>query len=105
MLPGEPLRRASKRSVETQDFRCCKATDGHRTEGPVGQGRGESVPTEAPAKPEPPTAKRRISEEGMKRIIAATKKRWRLAKAAKAQSAAVKKAGPKKGAAKPAQRR
>ena len=39
----------------------------------------------APAAPEAPKAKRRISEEGMKRIIAATKKRWRLAKAAKVQ--------------------
>src|ERR1035437_7982591 len=36
--------------------------------------RGESEPP-APAKA--PKAKRRISEEGMKRIIAATKKRWR----------------------------
>jgi cell division septum initiation protein DivIVA len=48
--------------------------------------RGESEPTAA-AVPEPPKAKRRISPEGMKRIIAATKKRWRLAKAAKAQPA------------------
>jgi hypothetical protein len=48
----------------------------------------------APATPAPPKAKRRISEEGMKRIIAATKKRWRLAKAAKAQPAIAKKAAP-----------
>jgi len=54
--------------------------------------RGESEPP-APAKA--PKAKRRISEEGMKRIIAATKKRWRLQKAAaKAQSTAAKKAVP-----------
>jgi hypothetical protein len=33
-----------------------------------------------------PAKKRRISEEGMKRIIAATKKRWALARAAKAKS-------------------
>ena len=52
--------------------------------------RGESEPA-APSTPEP-TPKRRISEDGMKRIIAATKKRWRLAKAAKAQEAATKKA-------------
>ena len=50
--------------------------------------RGESGPS-APAKA--PKVKRRISEEGMKRIIAATKKRWRLQKAAaKAQSTAAK---------------
>jgi hypothetical protein len=65
--------------------------------------RGESE-LSAPVTPEPPKAKRRISEEGMKRIIAATKKRWRLAKAAKAQPATAKKAAParKKGAVKKA---
>jgi len=51
------------------------------------RGASESAPPE-PAKP-----KRRISEEGLKRIIAATKKRWRLAKTAKAQAVA-KKAAP-----------
>jgi hypothetical protein len=34
--------------------------------------------------PEPSKPKRRISPEGMKRIIAATKKRWRLQRAASA---------------------
>jgi hypothetical protein len=68
--------------------------------------RGESEPT-APAAPEPPKAKRRISPEGMKRIIAATKKRWRLAKAAKAQptiAPARKKAAVKKGLIKAAKK-
>ncbi len=38
----------------------------------------------APAKsPAPPNKKNRISEEGMRRIIAATKKRWAKARAAK----------------------
>ena len=37
--------------------------------------QGESEPT-APATPEAPKPKRRISKEGMARIIAATKKRW-----------------------------
>jgi hypothetical protein len=41
--------------------------------------RGESEPS-APAKA--PKAKRRISKEGLARIIAATKKRWRLQRAA-----------------------
>jgi hypothetical protein len=49
------------------------------------------------ATPEAPKAKRRISAEGMKNIIAATKKRWRLQRAAaKAQSAPAKKATAKK---------
>ena len=43
--------------------------------------KGEIEPPSRPA-PEPPKPKRRISAEGMKRIIAATKKRWRLQKAA-----------------------
>ena len=41
-----------------------------------------------------PKPKRRISPEGMKRIIAATKKRWRLQKAA-AKAASAKKVAPK----------
>ena len=48
--------------------------------------KGEVQPP-APAAPEPSKPKRRISPEGMKRIIAATKKRWRLKRvAAKAES-------------------
>src|SRR6266853_5502692 len=39
--------------------------------------RGESAPP-PPAKTKAPKPKRKISAEGMKRIIAATKKRWRL---------------------------
>jgi hypothetical protein len=66
--------------------------------------RGESEPS-APAKA--PKAKRRISKEGLARIIAATKKRWRLQKAAAKAPAkkavtkktAVKKAAPVKKAA------
>jgi hypothetical protein len=43
----------------------------------------------APTMVKAPKAKRRISPEGLKRIIAATKKRWRLQRAAaKAKSAA-----------------
>jgi hypothetical protein len=62
--------------------------------------------TESPshATPKPANPKRRISEEGMKRIIAATKKRWRLqkAEAAKAKPAATKKTVSKKAARKKA---
>ena len=60
--------------------------------------KGESEPP-APAKPEAPKPKRRISKEGMARIIAATKKRWRLQKAA---AKAAKKSAPVKKAAKKA---
>ena len=73
--------------------------------------KGESTPsTPEPATPEPPateapTAKRKISAQGMKNIIAATKKRWRLQKAAAKAAkkvAPVKKAAVKKAAAKKA---
>jgi hypothetical protein len=43
--------------------------------------RGDSA-TPSPVMTEPSKPKRRISAEGMKRIIAATKKRWRLQKTA-----------------------
>jgi hypothetical protein len=65
--------------------------------------RGESDPP-VPAITEPPKPKRRISAEGMKRIIAATKRRWRLRRAAaksapaepgvRVRKAAVKKSAP-----------
>jgi hypothetical protein len=48
--------------------------------------KGEIEPP--PPTPEPSKPKRRISAEGMKKIIAATKKRWRLQKAAARASAA-----------------
>lgn len=57
--------------------------------------KGESEPPVS-ATQEAPKPKRQISAEGMKRIIAATKKRWRL------QKAAAKGAKPKKAAAKKA---
>jgi hypothetical protein len=56
--------------------------------------RGESEPT-APVTKEVPKPKRKISPEGIKRIIAATKKRWRLRKEAE-KAALAKKAAPKK---------
>jgi hypothetical protein len=61
--------------------------------------RGESGP--GPAKVTEPKPKRRISPEGLKRIIAATKKRWRLQRAAaKTKSAKVaKRKGPARKAA------
>jgi hypothetical protein len=47
--------------------------------------RGESKPGSAKVKT--PQPKRRISEEGMKRIIAATKRRWKLQRAKSAKAA------------------
>ncbi len=61
--------------------------------------RGESEPP-APTAPEAPQPKRQISAEGMKRIIAAAKKRWRLQKAA--AKAALEMAEAKKAARKKA---
>jgi hypothetical protein len=55
--------------------------------------KGESEPS-APTKPEAPKPKRRISKEGMARIIAATKKRW--AAIHKAQKAGAKAPAKKK---------
>ena len=48
-------------------------------------GRYFLVAAKAEAPVAPPPKKRRISEEGMRRIIAATKKRWALQRAAKAK--------------------
>jgi hypothetical protein len=66
--------------------------------------KGESEPAAQPT-PEAPKPKRRISREGMARIVAATKKRWRLQKAAakaatKRPAPARKKTAVKKSAAK-----
>jgi hypothetical protein len=47
--------------------------------------KGEIEPP--PVTPEPSKAKRQISEEGMERIMAATKKRWRLQRAGQAKAA------------------
>jgi len=67
--------------------------------------RGEAEPP-APAQAEAAKPKRKISPEGMKKIIAATKKRWaaKRAMAAKAQkTVATKRATVKRSAAKTAQ--
>ena len=67
--------------------------------------KGESEPP-TPVTSEAPKPKRKISPEGLKKIIAATKKRWRLQKAkaaeasAPAKKTAVKKAATKKAATK-----
>src|ERR1019366_9533657 len=73
-----------KRMAEAQKARWAKI-----------KGKSEPVSPE-PATPEAPKVKRHISPEGMKRMIAATKKRWRLQKAA---AKAAKKAAPVKKAA------
>ena len=65
--------------------------------------KSESEPPARAATPEPAKPKHRISAEGMKRILAANKRRWALkrAEAAKARGAA-KKSVPKKVATKKA---
>ena len=61
---------------------------------------GESEPPQPAAASKSAQPKRRISKEGMARIIAATKKRWAAVRAAKAQQekAAAKKTVAKKAA-------
>jgi hypothetical protein len=61
--------------------------------------KGEIEPPPSPT-PEPEKPKRRISAEGMERIIAATKKRWRLQKAAAKSAPARKVARGRKAAVK-----
>jgi hypothetical protein len=88
-----------KRMAEAQKARWAKL------KGDVAEPPAPEVP-EAPEASEPPAApkaKRKISEAGMKRIIAATKKRWRNARAAKS-AAPAKKAAVKKVAAKAARK-
>jgi hypothetical protein len=70
--------------------------------------KGETQPP-TPVTPEPPKVKRKISAEGMERIIAATKRRWAAKRAAEAtapakaaKTVAVKKTAVKKAAAKKA---
>jgi hypothetical protein len=93
MLPGGPAKAAAapgaptrKRKNFSAAVRRKMAQSQKRRWAKI---RGESEPSTTP---EPTKPKRRISEEGMKRIIAATKKRWRLQKAA--AKAPAKKAAP-----------
>jgi 1,4-alpha-glucan branching enzyme len=71
-----------------------------RSEGQKKRWAAKNAAAAAPA-PEPVKPKRRISAEGMKRIIAATKKRWRLKRAAE-KAALAKKTAPKQAAGKKA---
>jgi hypothetical protein len=66
-----------------------RMSEGQRRRWSTSKGVAESPST--PATPEPAKPKRRISEEGIKRIIAATKKRW-AAKRAAAKKVLAKKA-------------
>jgi hypothetical protein len=91
---GPPKRKkfsaaARRRMAEAQRLRYLKP-----------KGETESVSPEPPT-PEAPKAKRQISPEGMENIIAATKKRRRLQRAA-AKSALQKKAASKKAVVKKA---
>jgi hypothetical protein len=110
LLPGGPAETAATLEAPTRKRK--KFSAASRRKMAVAQKarwakiKGESEPS-APATPKVTKPKRRFSKEGMARIIAATKKRWRLQKAAAKAPAkkavtkktAVKKAAPVKKAA------
>jgi hypothetical protein len=81
VTPEAPARERRKFSAATRR----KMALAQQARWAKNNGEGEPSPPIAEA----PKAKRRISAEGMKRIIAATKKRWRLQRAA-AKSAQAK---------------
>ena len=112
MLPGGPAGTAAPETTKRKKFSAATRRNmAMAQKARWAKLRGESEPP-APATPEAPKPKRRISKEGLARIIAAAKKRWRLQKAAakaaakKAaparKKAAVKKAAPPKAATKSA---
>src|ERR1022692_1481085 len=53
-----------------------------------------NLPNGSPTSSKAPKVKRRISPAGMRRIVAATKNRWRLQKVKAAKKAAAKKTAP-----------
>jgi hypothetical protein len=95
--PEAPVRKGRKRSAAVRK----RMKEAQRLRWAKIRGQSESP---APVLPEPSKPKRQISAEGMKRIIAATKKRWRLQRAAaksapaktdaRVRKAAVKKSAP-----------
>ena len=94
-IPEVPTRKRKKFSAKTRR----KMAEAQRLR--YAKMRSESEP---PALATPEKPKHRISAEGMKRILAANKKRWAMkrAEAKKAQSPVAKKSAPKKPAKKAA---
>lgn len=97
--PGEPARKrkvsaaARRRMALGQQARWARI-------------RGESESKPAPAAPQPPKAKRRLSDEGRANIVAALKRRWAAKKAAaKKTRPAAKKKARKPATRKPATRK
>ena len=102
-----PATAATPTATETSGRKGKKRTAAQRRRMAEGQRkryanlRGASEPAVVPA-PEAPTAKRKISPEGIKKIVAATKRRWAKVRAeakaaqdlADAKKAARKKAAP-----------
>jgi hypothetical protein len=76
-----------RKLVRKSDGRYFLVADKAVTQAPAAaKAAKKPTPAKAVAKaPAPAAKKRRISEEGMRRIIAATKKRWALQRAAKAK--------------------
>ena len=91
---GTPKKKTRKRSAAVRK----RMAEAQKTRWAKIKGKSEPA---TPSTVEVPEAKRRISEEGMKRIIAASKKRWRLQRAS-AKSVPAKKVAPKKTAVKKA---
>lgn len=82
MLSGSPVTTATMPEGPTRKRKKFSAAS-RRKMALAQKARWAAIKGTTPATPVPVKPKRRISPEGMKRIIAATKKRWRLARAAK----------------------
>jgi hypothetical protein len=99
MLFGSPADTITEATPESSIRKRRKISAAARRKMALGQKarwariRGEAEPP-APDTVVAPKTKRRISKEGMARIIAATKKRWAAVKAAQAGLAETKKAAP-----------
>lgn len=109
MLSGVPAETAAtpqsvpgkRRKFSAAARRRMKEAQQRRWAAAKGTSEATAPATPEPATPEAPKPKRKISAEGMKNIIAATKKRWKRQRAAeKAQSAPLKKASTKAAAKK-----
>lgn len=100
MLPGGPAESAAPEPTKAKNFSAAtRRKMAAAQKARWAKLRGESEPP-APATPKRPKPKRRISKEGLARIVAATKKRWAAVRAAKAQQEkAAKKTATRKTAA------
>jgi hypothetical protein len=90
-----PYIREALQDAKTAVTRAKKAVSGPASSGAAKHPTRKYSAAPAPAAtPEKPKAKTRISEEGIARIVAATKKRWAAFHAAKAKAASAAKRTP-----------